>query len=69
MCDKKVKVNLFVKKIKLKFRLIEKEIETKNKMHYKKKKKMPLPKWTLEMREQWSIVLILSSRKSIVYKS
>ena len=69
MCDKKVKVNLFVKKIKLKVRLFEKDIETKNKMHYKKKKKMPLPKWTLEMREQWSIVLILSSRKSIVYKS
>ena len=38
MCDKKVKVNLFVKKIKLKVRLFEKEIETKNKMHYKKKK-------------------------------
>ena len=39
MCDKKVKVNLFVKKIKLKVWLFEKEIETKNKMHYKKKKK------------------------------
>ena len=39
MCDKKVKVNLFVKKIKLKVWLFEKEIETKTKCIIRKKKK------------------------------
>ena len=71
MCDKNVKANLFVQKIKLKVRyIIWKKIkwDKKTKCIIRKKKK-PLPKWTLEIQEQWSLVLILSSRKSIVYKS
>ena len=40
----------------------------KIKLDYLGEKKLHLPKWTLEMQEQWSRVLILSSRKFIVYK-
>ena len=51
------------KKIKLDY---FKKFETKS---IKQKKKIAfLPKQTLEMQEQWSRVLILSSRKSVVYK-